>query len=190
MQLASLLYDAGDAECLRFAERAAEADPVHRAGYTALRQQWWRENGEASRAEAIQTHLLEQSDTLDVVAAERSAVPTRARFAPHELPGTVAARVAEQLSDAGGIARAYLVRRELKHLPERPQFIIAVEVERRSWWKFQSANHEAGVLQRVLERLSFPDDWVMVLVSQLAFTARRRLRRTPGALVYAGRRSG
>ncbi len=181
--LATLLYDDGDAACLGWAERAAQNDPVHGPAFTALQQQWWRETGEGSRADAIHVDLLQQQESLDEAAAERESIGAQTRFAPHELGNPIVERLVSQLREAGGITRAYLVRRELKHLAEHPQYLIAVKIERKAWWRFQGAFHEADVLRRLFDEVTFPHDWLAVSLGHLPLRARRRIRRVAGARI-------
>jgi len=129
--VAQRLLARDDVEGIELAEKAMmlHEDAIG-PGCELLRDYYWR-HGEEEQAHAWHARLLERSKVLDAARAERSGVGDKAVFEPNALSAGQLQDLRSQLQRLRTVRRAYLVRKQLTHLPHRPLYILGYVLKRR-----------------------------------------------------------
>lgn len=188
--LGQLLLDCDDEEGLRQLETAMAADVglVH-AGCVASHA-FLHRAGRVEEAEAYWRRMQENADRMSAAQQERSAgaLSPRNVFLPHGLGDEAVRAIEEALRRHRDIASAFLVRKEVKILPEHPLYVLAV-VPDWTWKRAEHGNHSAKLVQRLLQEVPLPGDAVVLTLEVNLKNLRKPIAAVPGSDVYVrGRR--
>lgn len=116
---------------------------------------------------------------LGLAASERDSISPKDNFPPHSLNPEVIEAILVLLRQHPTVGRAYLVRRDLRHLAERPSYVLAVVLRPRA----VSAAGASVLLQEIADHLPLPHVTVLRLTRYGRLWTWRRLARR-SALVY------
>ncbi|HEY0150394.1 MAG TPA: M48 family metallopeptidase [Longimicrobium sp.] len=188
--LGQLLLECDDEEGLRHLESAmaAEVGLVH--GGCAASHAFLHRAGRVEEAEAYWRRLQEHADLMSAAQEERNAGAVSARdvFLPHGLDDEAVRAIEEALRRHRDIASAFLVRKEVKILPEHPLYVLAV-VPDWTWKRGEHGNHSANLVQRLVQEIPFPGDAVVLTLEGNFKNLRKPIAAVAGSDVYVrGRR--
>src|SRR5260370_20195668 len=79
------------------------------------------------------------ADLIELARAERRWVEVRDQLLPHGLTPDEVQRLRQALEQVPVVKAAYIARKEGHHLPEKPYYIVAVEMRLRWYWKHPAA---------------------------------------------------
>ncbi len=147
-------------------------------GLTRLLE-YFREHGRDREADAVQERLHAFAQTVERAKKERTTVSTRDTLLPHELPAGEVERVRRVLRRYVRVTAAYLARKAVKHLVDKPGYVLAVVCAR-------PADYDAQVNARLAAGLA-ADIHLVVAVTVLDWSSaalRKRIAALPGALIY------
>lgn len=148
-----LLWRDDESGC-KLIERAIELDEEAIVpGYEALRDYCWR-NDRKDEAHSWHDKMVARQQLLAAAHAERDNLHTSDKFEHHGLPADTLADLREQLKKIPGLKKAYLVRKRVKHFPERPLYVLGHTVS--YWWTIRSKQKAVDVQQQILDTVSFP----------------------------------
>lgn len=151
--LGTRLLARDDAAGVALVERAMQLDEEAIApGAEALRDFHWR-RGDRAAADHWHARLCERRALLEAARAERAQIRGNDKFLRHDLAPPAVADLRAALA-AAGARRAYLVRKRVKHLPERPLYALGFRVT--PWWRRRRAAEAAAVQQRIVETVALP----------------------------------
>ncbi|WP_028081758.1 M48 family metallopeptidase [Solimonas soli] len=119
--------------------------------------------GDEARARAAQERRLQQQGVLAAARAERETVRLSDAFIPHELEAAVRAGLREQLQALRGLRAAWLIRKQVRHLPERPCYVLGFTIT--PWWSWHSRKRGLAMQKRIVESVAFPGE-TFVLCAQ------------------------
>jgi Zn-dependent protease with chaperone function len=148
-------------------ERAMEADPeaVLPACETAFF--YLKEQGLDEEAERFRARGEKQLDTFARASEERGSVTAEDRLLPHELPNDVVENLRSQLARYEEVDRAYLVRKDLRHLAdEYPLYVVGIvrPYGRRTLWRqAKDPEDQPSLAQRLASELKLPVDFLVVV---------------------------
>ncbi|HEX8209741.1 MAG TPA: M48 family metalloprotease [Longimicrobium sp.] len=189
--LGQLLLGCDDEEGLRHLETAMAADPGLVHGGCAASHAFLHRAGRVEEAEAYWRRLQEHGDLMSAAQEERSAGGLTARdvFLPHGLDEEAVGAIEEALRRHRDVASAFLVRKEVKILPEHPLYVFAV-VPDWTWKRAEHGNHSANLVQRLVQEIPFPGDAVVLTLEGNFKNLRKPIAAVPGSDVYVrGRRA-
>jgi Zn-dependent protease with chaperone function len=189
--LGQLLLECDDEEGLGHLETAMAADAGLVHGGCAASHAFLHRAGRVDEAEAYWRRLQEHADLMSAAQGERSAGAVSARdvFLPHGLDGEAVGAIEEALRRHRDVASAFLVRKEVKILPEHPLYVLAV-VPDWTWKRAEHGNHSATLVQRLVQELPIPGDAVVLTLEGNYKKLRKPVAAVPGSDVYVrGRRA-
>jgi Zn-dependent protease with chaperone function len=178
--LGRLLLDRDDPSGVPHIERAVEREPGARPdGYLTI-SRFYERQGRERDADDYRRRAWAQGDLMELAGAERKDVTANDRLVPHELSPEQVREVRAQLERIPEVKVAYVVRKEVQHLPEQPFFVVGVEL-RLAWYKFQSTSKEQQIVERVAEAVPLPGQLLVLALNSHRAKIRRKLKRVPGA---------
>ena len=170
-----------DADGFALVERAMALDEeAIVAGCEALRDYCWR-NGRKEEAHQWHGKMLARQNLLDAANAERDELNIKDKFERHGLSAAEIAELQQQLKKIAGLKKAYLVRKRVKHFPDRPLYVLGHTVSR--WWSVHSKRRAQEVQQRILDSVSFPGQALILNVEGDNRRFGRKLRFMRGARI-------
>jgi Zn-dependent protease with chaperone function len=179
LSLGARLLEAEDDAGAALVEQAARLDDelMLRCGQL-LRDYHWR-HGREQMARDWHEKVMLHADRLDAAARERDEVNVKDTFLPHGLDPGVLEDLQRQLRMVPGLVRAYLIRKQVVHFPDRPCYVLGFKVtgplglHRRS-----KANR---VLQAIQQTVRFPGETMILNVDGDHYRFARRFKRIAGA---------
>lgn len=152
MRAGSTLGDRDTERAISYLDRAAAADPVSAIDAWLLSRAYCDRLGEAARTADYDARIAARQAALAAAAAERSEFTGSEPLEAHALDDEALAPIQKAL-DLADLQAVYLGRRILTHLPEIPQFVLAV-VRNRSKYGTSDANI-ASMVSKDLESYPF-----------------------------------
>ncbi|HBC85572.1 MAG TPA: hypothetical protein DCZ94_01325 [Lentisphaeria bacterium] len=114
--------------------------------------------------------------------AERQKLSRRDSFIPHDLPPEKVTKICDVISHLRRITRAYLVRKQVSHLADRPCYVLALEL-RKNIFEDELNN---DFLQKELTRcLSYLAPVTVVLLPRWSWSMGKRFSKIRESLVYS-----
>lgn len=150
-------------------------------GLELLRDYYWR-IGKEAEAHAEHARLVEQHDLLEAARAERDATELKPydHFLEHDLDAQALARLQEQLRAIDGVRSAWLVRKHIKLLPEKPLYVLGFATT--ATWSNRKAR-VAEIQKEISTRVAFPGETLILCVEGRNQAFAYELRVVPGACV-------
>ncbi|MGK7925548.1 MAG: M48 family metalloprotease [Spirulina sp.] len=161
--LGQMLLEAGDEEGMGYVRKAIAEDanvvvPGCQLIYAFLQGQKRTEEAEQYRQQAEGYH-----QELVLAQEERNSITVRDRFKPHGLSPEKVRSLREQIAAHSEVERVYLVQKAVKHLPEKPFYILMVR-RKRGFFEADEAASDRAFLRRFAESLTFPGETSIVVV--------------------------
>lgn len=136
--------------------------------------------GDPDAAERSQDRLDARLEEERAAAIERSNVRRSDRFIPSGIDTATRTALAQALRDHG-VRQAWLVRKDCRHLPQRPLYVLGFRYT--GLLRLYHARTVNAVVSRIAETVSFPGE-TLVLHTEASNTGfRRKLRRVPDSRV-------
>lgn len=170
--LGVLLLARDDADGLDHIEAGMKDNPSATVQGWEVAYDFLRRHGRADEAEAFYGRAVQADETLQVANRARARIDRRTRYQPHDVPPAVLEAIVAAVAARPDIARAYLVRKEVTHLPETPLYVLGV-LRRMRWYNWE--NDSAG--DQLLAYLVAAVDDLPVQVQCYLAPRRRHLRR-------------
>lgn len=161
--------DARGVALVQFAmERDAEAF-VPGAG--ELRDYYWR-LGNQEEAHRWHERMVERAETDRLAAKERSQVLLGDKYERHGLGAEVIEALRSQLRAIPGLRKVYLVRKQVRHYPERAFYALGFTVR----FALRAKRLRAEVQQRILDAVEFPGETMILSVEGDNYRFGRKFR--------------
>lgn len=147
----------------------------------ALRDYCWR-RGRKDEAHAWHDRLVERAQWQQAVEKERGEVRLDEKFERHGLSAAAVNALKQQLSNVPGLRKAYLVKKKVKYLPERPCYVFGYVA--RSRWGFAGKNKANAVLKEIQDRVEFPGETLIISVEGENYRFARKLQWMRGTRIF------
>ncbi len=178
--LGEVLLDLHDETGVQHIERAVTRDPSAREqGYQRI-WAFYEAEGRTAEATEYRRRAWQQGDLLQLAAPERQDVTNRDRFIPHDLPDAKLSPIREVVAAAPDIAEAYLVRKDVTHMPEVPLYVLGVKMKL-PWYRYRSQTKEQALVDRLVKEVPVPGQWFVVALNEHTAKIRKKMRKVPGA---------
>lgn len=161
-------------------EKAIENDPLHyrREGLEVL-SDYYRRIKDEENADALRHESFAAADEMELAALERDEVPkSKDNFSEHGLPFSDIAELRGMFAEVDIVREAYLVRKEVEHIPESPLYIFLIR-PRKSWGKSRKS------LRTLLAtELAFSRSMQLYFTDELPYGTRKKIRQVAGSRIY------
>ena len=180
--LGSLLLEEDDPRGLDALERAMALDddailPACEAAYGYLKRAGRPDDARRYYERGAARHELQER-----AAQERGGVLPGDPVLPPELPEEVLAGLRAQLASNDKVREAYLVRKAVRHLPERPLYILGIR-PRASAFRLRSDTASRELIRSLAQRIELPVAFYVVPLEGEFKKMARAMRQIPGALL-------
>lgn len=180
--MGGLLLEEGDAAGIAYLEKTMQGDldailPACKAVYAFLMDQ-----GRAEEAAPYRQRFEQHAHLLELAQQERSQVTARDCFLPHGLDAEALAALRRHLTQFKDVRAAYLVRKAVTHLPDKPSYVLAIEPQV-SWYESRSKETDAKLMHRITTNLEFSGDLIVLPLTQHKALG-KVIRKLQGAQIY------
>jgi len=182
-RLGSDLLDEGDQRGIPLVEAAMFHDREAIPYGTAALRDFADAHGQrdlVAQAEHLNEARQEQEE---LAASERLALPTAAALQPHALQEPSLASLRAALARHAEIGAGDLLRVTVKHLPERPHFLVVVRVVT-PWWKPRDENADTTLVNALLPEFQLPGSVLVISASGKHAKLAKAAATIDGARIY------
>jgi Zn-dependent protease with chaperone function len=158
---------------------AADADAIA-SGAQVLRD-FHASQGRDQEARRWHQRWAERLALLEAAEAERNRITRDDRFEPHGLSAGELKALHEQLVAVPGVIAAWLVRKRVQHLPDRPHLVLGFKTT--PWWRLRNERRIRQTQERLLASVVFPTSTSVFCVEGDNGAIAKRLRKSAGAQV-------
>ncbi|TYQ23540.1 M48 family metalloprotease [Pseudanabaena sp. UWO311] len=133
-----------------------------------------KQNGKNDEALEYEQKLAIHYQKVGLAQQERASVSCFDALITHDLPEEEVKRLHHYLSGYKDIETVYLVRKHLKHFPEKPMFVLAIKCKHSFWTKFhlsaRALEKEKKVIAKIANEFQFVSHtYVTVFASDSSF---------------------
>lgn len=150
-----MLLERKDARGLPYLQRAIAATPAAVGPGCETIAWFYREQGKLREAALYRERGRTHARQWEAAQAERSAITPEDKFIYHGLSAEQLAALRQQLSQNSQIWRAYLVRKQVRHFPEQPLYVLGL---------VPSATARPDLVQSFSSHLDFPGETFVVVL--------------------------
>lgn len=183
--LGRLLLAQNDEGGLEHVERAMELD--RRAILAGCEVAWGylARHGREAEAARYRQRARQESAILEAARYERSSLWFSDTYLPHGLPPEQVRRLAQQLARIPQIRRAYLVRKEVQHLPEEAFYALGLEVKAGGPPLLGKKPDPEAIYRRVGEEAELPGETMQIIFDDAVSGRMRKIMRgIPDAEIF------
>jgi hypothetical protein len=182
-----LLLERGEEAGIGHLEEAMKRDTDAILPACRRAMHWFEARGREEEARAWRTRGETWARTLEESKAERDTLRKSDTFEPHGASEAVLEKLATQLHEHPRVKEAWLVRKAVKHFPERPLYVLGVQLG----GGFNSDETNRALIANLTQSLDLPGEAFVVNLShgdnaELA----RRVRGAAVTSFYARERFG
>jgi Zn-dependent protease with chaperone function len=136
----------------------------------------------ARHRRTVNAHL----DQLEAAGEERRGLTRKDELEPHGLPAEVVGALRAKLAESDRVAGAYLARKQVQHLSDEAPLYVLGLVPERKWWRFERDSDEQRMVERVVDEVELPGDFVAVSLGSANKWLKKRMAGISDAQVLAG----
>lgn len=178
--LGRLLLDRGEPEGVRWMEAAIERDGDYALAGSSLLAVFWRSQGDEERARACTKRVEQEVEAYGEAQRERAHLQVEDRLIEHGLAAEAVSALAEQLALYPKVKAAWLARKEVRHRPDLPVYVLGVKLG----VHFRTQGYHQRYCQRLASEISFPGESFVVSLDVVPRRMARALKKVPGAEIY------
>jgi hypothetical protein len=159
---------------------ACEHDPDVRGPGYELVSRFYEREGRTEEAETYRQRSWAATEAFELAGEERRFVTRSDRLLPHALNPDEVQALRQQLSELPAVTAVYIARQDVRHLAEKPHYIVGVQFTLKWWWRHSVAQTRAHV-SRVLQGGPLRGSWSVLCGRGDQPHAWGKLKRVPGA---------
>jgi Zn-dependent protease with chaperone function len=160
--LGSRLLATGQDAGVALIERAIERDENAQLPGAELLRDHFARRGQADAARQWHERALQRARLLHAAQVERSGIFTNDKFEPHGLNAAQVEALQAKLRAIPDVRRAYLLRKVVQHLPDRPLLVLAFTTK--PLWRLHRPVRSAGVQEEIVRTVPFPGEGLITCV--------------------------
>lgn len=182
--LGHLLLEAENAEGIEALEEAMRKEPAGTLEACMAINNFLKEQGRKDEAETYHKRAEEFYEKLQEAQRERNQIgPKDFFFAPQlNAEKLEAVRAAVKANDK--ISEAFLVRKEVRHFPEDPCYVLAL-VARQTWVKRPSAEENAKMVEAIAPALKDTAVSFLFVIDDNTKALGKAIRKIEGSQIYS-----
>jgi Zn-dependent protease with chaperone function len=164
--LGRLLLAQGDRTGLERLKLATEKDREAFFSAAALAEEFLIRTGRHEEAADYHERAMQRRELLSRAEEERQWITPYDTFLPHDLSRDAARSLANELSALEEIGEAYLVRKQVRVMPEVPAYVLIV-IPTYRWYEWREEEKNESLLMRLSQEITLPSNtYILVLESQ------------------------
>jgi Zn-dependent protease with chaperone function len=180
--LGQLLLSQGESRGIEHLERAGERAPELMFSACELIYQFLKKEGREEEAERYTERARQHYDMLVEAEQERQSASERDTFEPHYLPSADVESLQRQLAMYESIRTAYLARKVVHRLPEKPFYVLGI-VTRHPWYATATGKKDGALVQQLVN-LALPGHFCVIILSESRRKLKELLSNVDGARIY------
>ena len=184
LYLGQILLKQGDAAGAGYLEKAMACDPLTVVQGCRLLGAFYAARGQTADAQNCFQRAAAQEKILVAADRERARATHNDPLEPHALSPAELAPLREKLSWYAAVERAYLVRKKVQFLPQRPFYVLGV-LRRRKWLEGNPQRVSREIAQMIVKRVRL-NGKCLVLVFTRSSKWRKPLAKIPDSEIYVG----
>jgi len=177
------LLERDDPQGVSFMETSILSDPLLTEDALQLVYGHFVRTGQRDKLRALEDRVEKFREQSQFAQIERGNVTSSDTFLAHELSAEQLKALREIFSAEGEIGSAAVARKQVDNFPQSPCFVIALKVGV-SWWKPRGSTANQQLVNRVLERVQLPGNFLVFVVEQNLKALGNNIFSAPGSLVY------
>jgi Zn-dependent protease with chaperone function len=140
-----------------------------------------------TEAEKYRTRTSDYYTEIELAEQERNTVSKKDDFTSHGLEREAIAALRLQLGKYPQLASAYLVKKVVKHFPDKPSFVLGV-VAKHHWYHSQNQNDSTDVtlVTQLAQNVNFPGYTYIIALEKNYKLLRKRFEFIAGSEIYRG----
>lgn len=151
-----LLLSRDDGDGIGYVNKAIDLDFEFMPEGCSMVYEFLIRHGKNKEAEEYYKSFVKKDDAVDPAIRERSTLSHKDKYAPHGLSDEQVCGISGQISAKfPEIKEVYFVRKELKHFPEKPLYVLGVVVKRNTF-KFESQDKDVKLCERLANEVKLP----------------------------------
>jgi Zn-dependent protease with chaperone function len=164
--LGRILAEESNPEAISYLEVAMQQDQNTILSGCQIIGHLLSKQGRESEIAPYQKLAQEHHQMLVLAKQERMQVSGSDEFIPHELSKSDIVELCQQLRQYPRIREAYLVKKKVKYLPDKPLYTMII-VRKTSFWKLELSSQDTKLINQLIKELNFPGQcWVTALNSE------------------------
>lgn len=161
-----LLLGAGDERGMAHIDRAMELHHAYVREGCSLAYSFLAERGRKAETGPYVEKWEMDAEIARLAEKERNSVSPYDELQPHRLNAEQAQNLSAQLAGYREIKEAWLSEKKVRHMPEKPLFILMVSVST-PWYRYSSDKSLGKFAQKLASELQFPGE-IFILMAQVA----------------------
>ncbi|MEO0536253.1 MAG: M48 family metalloprotease [Cyanobacteria bacterium P01_A01_bin.123] len=183
--LGQLLLSKGDRKGIQHLEKVMMRDSsAYAKGVKLIAAFLHKHDGEAIANQYL-TKARQQAEVVRQARFERSRVTHHHTFVLSELTPAVRQSVQVQLKAYADIKVAYLVQKVVKHLPDSPLYVLAIEPTDQALIVQKGRSPSDQLMDALVNELDLPDESILILLDKEQTALKVKLRKMEGAKLYS-----
>lgn len=128
-RVGNILLEKKDERGVEFIEKVMEVDKDYIFKGTKILYDFFMDKGEKEKAQKYYDQAHQWSNVVEKAEYERSNLFVADEYVRHELDKETLAKLKEELKKYPYVTEAYLVRKKVQHIPEKPLYILGIKVK-------------------------------------------------------------
>lgn len=141
----------------------------------------FRKTGEGERLRAVRRKLADFERDLEGSQAERRRLSSTDHFLPHQLNADDLGRLRAVLRE-NPVQLAWLARKSLLYLPQRPLYVLAVKSRSQSWWS--GGEDDQQLVRKMIPHVRLPGQFLVIAARGRQRRVARKVQRVESACVH------
>jgi hypothetical protein len=168
---------------IAFMETALETDPTLTPDGCNLLYAHFIRTGQRDKLRSLEERVDRFQEQAALARQERSNVSTYDTFIAHELTPGQLASLHQLFTSEPEIGSAAVVRKLVRLFPQNPAFVVALRLKV-SWWKPRGSAANQNLVQRVLQKLDLPGQFLVFVDEQDLKSLAKKIFALPNSVVY------
>jgi len=173
-----------DAAGVALIEKAMNADVNAVKPGCDLLFAFYQRTGQHEKLGGLYSRFDQHAQRVQLAQQERATVSVRDTFIAHQLAADQVLALRAQLEKFPDVKAAHLVRKAVKHLPEVPFYILAVQPDVK-WFHIRSSSADQQLARRLVQGMKFPGQTMVFVSANNRSKICSKVRRVAGAQIFA-----
>ena len=182
-----LMLGAGDAEGITLIEQAMSRDDDAVLPGCQVIYGWLTAEGRLEDANRYRERATVRAALLAEAERERTFITAEDSYRPSELSSDVVGGLVEQLATLGGVKRAWLAKKSVRHFADESPLHVLVVVPKTVFWSLDTQRAEQEAARKLVEALELPPGVNAFGLPNGATALLKPIKKVTGAQIFDAR---